>query len=264
MRIRALIAVAGLAALPVAADPWNECEHKAPRHLSTPSAGVTRVVVIGRAGSLNIQGQPGASEIRANGTACTNTRDLLSRITLVATRSGSEVRIEAKMPERESFDFDFTNNVMKLDFEVTLPAGADLVVEDGSGSLSVADVASADIEDGSGEVTVRGIRGDVTVEDGSGTLKISDVQGDVRIDDGSGEIEIDNVEGNVLIDDDGSGSVDIRNVRRNVTIEDKGSGSVDVDNISGDFTVLRKGSGSIDYDRVSGRVQIPERRGRRN
>src|SRR5262245_57670361 len=77
----------------------DDCSYTAPRNAAISAAGATRIVIIGRAGELKITGAPGASEVRATGTACTSERSNLDDITLVATRSGSEVRLEARIPE---------------------------------------------------------------------------------------------------------------------------------------------------------------------
>lgn len=79
-----------------------------------------------------------------------------------------------------------------------------------------------DINDGSGDLTVRGT-GPVTLEDGSGDVEISGVGGTMHI-------------------------------------SEKGSGGVRVSRVGGDFVVDSKGSGSIDYDTVKGSVNIPERK----
>jgi len=76
---------------------------------------------------------------------------------------------------------------------------ANLKIDDGSGSIDVDD-ASGDVSivDGSGSISVNHVKGSVTVDDGSGSVKISDVGNDVIIiDDGSGSLTIKNVRGKV-------------------------------------------------------------------
>src|SRR5437867_9226428 len=77
----------------------DDCTYTAARNASVSAAGATRIVIVGRAGELRVSGARGTSEVRATGTACTSERDNLNNVALVATRSGSEVRIEAKVPE---------------------------------------------------------------------------------------------------------------------------------------------------------------------
>ena len=206
-----------------------------------------------RAGGLRVTGAPGTSEVRATGTACSSERDNLNDITLVATRSGSEVRIEAKMPE-----FSGWRSINALDFEVAVPNNVPLRIDDSSGELRVDGVATSDIHDSSGALHVRGVTGDLSIDDSSGEITVEHVTGHVTIEDSSGSIDVDDA-GTVDIPDDGSGAVDIRHVKHNVTLGSKGSGGVSVSDVGGDLLVRHKGSGRIDYERVAGRVEVPRR-----
>lgn len=248
----ALFATLALAATTAGAGIFSDCDQKAARNVSAPAGGATRIVVVGHAGTLKIEGRAGIGEVRGSGTACASSSSLLDEVQLRATRSGSEVRIEAEVPE---------NLIMEeasLDFTVTLPNNVPVFVEDGSGSLEIVNTASLDVTDGSGELTVTNVNGNVAIRDGSGSIDVRDVTGDVRVTDGSGSIDITRA-GSVTIDSDGSGSVDIQTVKRNVTIAEKGSGSVTVTDVGGDFRVDRKGSGHIEYERVAGKVAVPAR-----
>ena len=231
----------------------NDCDYTAPRSASAPVAGATRIVIIARAGELRVTGARGVSEVRASGKACTSDRDMLSKMTLTATRSGSEVRIEANIPESDFWDGNRT-----LDFEVTVPSDIPLRIDDTSGEMTVENVGPSDIHDSSGSLHVRNVTGDLSIDDSSGEITVEHVSGHVNIVDSSGSIDVDDA-GSVDIPEDGSGSVDIRHVRRDVVIGSKGSGAVSVSDVGGDFTVRHKGSGSIDYERVAGRVDIPRR-----
>jgi len=259
--MRALIfTLATLTATAAQAGWFGDCDKSAPRSAAQPSTGVTRVVIVGRAGFLHIEGHPGAAEVRATGTACAEDNDTLNDVKLSGTRSGSEVRIEAIMPRRDNW----FGSSPTLDFTVSLPAGVAVDVEDSSGELTISNVGDAKVDDSSGSIDIRRVTGNLTVRDSSGEIDIEDVSGDVRIpEDGSGSIRIERVGGSVTIDEDGSGSIEIRNVKRNVTIGTDGSGGVEVSEVGGDFSVGSKGSGSIDYDRINGRVSVPERHHRR-
>ena len=242
-----------LTAATASADIFGDCSFTEKRNVAAPSAGVTRIVIIGRAGFLHINGRRGAGEVRASGTACASSRDVLSDTKLVLSRSGSELRIEAETPDSSGI---FSS--AKLDFDVTVPDNIALSVEDGSGDLTINTVAGVDLTDGSGDITIRNVIGDVSVRDGSGDLKIDNVSDNVRVSDGSGDIDV-NGAGSVEVANDGSGGVDIRSVRRDVHIGNKGSGSVEVSDVGGNFRVGNKGGGSIDWKRVAGHVDVPER-----
>jgi hypothetical protein len=234
----------------------DQCRHEEPRRLTSPLAGVTKVVIHGDAGSLHVDGRQGVTEFLAAGTACTSDEDLLKDINLTARRSGSELHIEAHVPDHEtSFSFWYE---ARLDFGVVVPAGIAIEVHDGSGWTKVTNVGTTEIEDGSGSLEIANIRGDLTVRDGSGSIDIDGVTGNVDLEDGSGEIEIRNVDGSVEIEDD-SGAISAERVKRNVTISDDGSGGVDVRDVGGDFTVRSKGSGGLHYARITGRVSVANR-----
>src|SRR4051794_7940348 len=235
------------------ADIFGDCSFTEKRNVAAPAAGVSRIVIIGRAGYLHINGRRGAGEVRASGTACASSRDVLADTKLTLSRSGSELRVEAETPDNSGI---FSS--AKLDFEVTVPDNIPLRVEDGSGDLTIDTVASVDLTDGSGDVGIRNVLGDVSVHDGSGDMKIDNVSGNVHISDGSGDIDV-NGAGNVEISNDGSGEANIHNVKHDVHIGNKGSGSVEVSDVGGNFHVGNKGGGSIDWHRVAGHVDVPER-----
>jgi hypothetical protein len=196
-----------------------ECDHKAPHRLTANVEGASRIVVIGRAGSLKVRGA-GQSNVTASGTACSNDRDFLSGMRLEARREGSDVVVEAIIPEKTTV---FGLHQASIDFEVVVPQNLAVSVKDGSGSIEITGVASLE------------------VRDGSGSIEISDVRGDVDVTDGSGSVSAERIGGTFRVLADGSGSIDVTDVR-------------------GDFIVERDGSGGIDYSRVGGQVRIPERK----
>jgi hypothetical protein len=234
MRTTIFLAVS-LAATPLLAS-WGDCTNTAPRSAALSAAGATRITIVGRAGSLKVAGRNGANEVRATGTACASSRGDLADIQLRATRSGSEIRIEAEVPDISGSWW----GERRLDFEVSLPANVKVEVVDGSGELTIENTGPLDVEDGSGELTIRHVNGNLSVHDGSGAMTIEDVTGNVRIHDGSGSIDVHRVSGSVTLND--------------------GSGSVDVVDVGGDFTVESKGSGHVSYERIRGKVDVPRRR----
>lgn len=267
--------VAGLALLlstPLYAGPWtDDCKHSAPRRASTPAAGVSRVFIHAESGYLKINGASGATQISADGVACTSDEDFLSRMNLTFRKTGSDLQIDVHIPEKTVL-FGFFN--ARLDLNVTVPAGIPLVIEDSSGSIRVTNSGPLTIEDSSGSIDIKNVRGPLKIDDESGSIDIDTVAGNVDIDDDSGELIVRNVTGNVVIEDssgsievaaiegslhirnDDSGSIAVRGIRRDVTIDEDGSGSVDVADIGGNFTLGRKGSGNVDYVRVAGQVNV--------
>ena len=230
------------------ADMWD-CGQTAPREGSADAAGARSIRVLAKAGDLKIRGVAGASAVTVKGTACASRESGLDEIKLVVERRGDVVHVEAVTPE-------WTWGSAGLDLEIDVPNSIPLDVDDGSGSAEVRDVAALRIVDGSGELTIDGVRGALTVDDGSGSLQISNVGGEAKITDGSGEIVVRQA-GSVLITEDGSGSIQVSDVRGNVVVRNDGSGSIDVREVAGDFTVDDDGSGGIEHHGVRGHVKVP-------
>lgn len=239
-------------AVPMAAD---DCRHTAPRQLAVSSDGVRVVEIRAGAGSLTVQGGAGSS-VRVSGTACSSSADDLEEIRLESSRRGDRLVVEAVFPDSRTWSFGW-NVQRRLDFTVELPAHLPVVIDDGSGSIEVRNVAAVEIEDGSGGIDVRGVAGAVRIDDGSGEIVIRDA-GSVHVNDGSGDIEIRSIRGDVVIEDDGSGGIEIADVTGNVVIENDGSGSIAVRNVGGDFTLRNDGSGGVSVTGVRGRVSIPK------
>jgi len=109
-----------------------------------------------------------------------------------------------------------------------------------------------EVDDGSGEIKIENIDGNLQIDDGSGEIIARDILGSVNIDDGSGTIDIDNVTGSVTIDD-GSGTIEVNDIGNNVEVSD-GSGSIYIDGVVGDVIIKEEGSGSVRIQNVKGKV----------
>lgn len=99
---------------------------------------------------------------------------------------------------------------------------------------------------GSGDLTVSGLAGPLTITSGSGDVKVAQIQGDVHMHDGSGDVRMENVRGAVEIVD-GSGDVMLQSVGGRVRVT-TGSGDIILKS-PGDAVTLHNGSGDI---RVTG------------
>ena len=234
MRLATFVALPLLLMASTAPAGPFECENKSPRRLTANASGASRVVVIAKSGLLTVKGRS-AADVTVNGFACASDKSILDEIKVVARRDGADLVIQVLIPETMAL-FNWTD--ARLDLEVGVPENLPVTIKDGSGGTRIENVASLVVSDGSGELDIRGVRGDVEVKDGSGEISIRDVGGNVGLNDGSGSIEIAQIGGSVRIHVDGSGSIDVRDVK-------------------GGFRVDRDGSGGVDYERVSGPVSIP-------
>lgn len=254
------IAMAALAvATGAAAQDQDACRYEAERSANVEASAGDRLAVMARAGSLRVEGRTGISRVQVRGHACASSEDLLEKLRLETGRSDGVVRVE--VPEFEQGWSWGRNQYARLDLVLEVPAGMAAEIRDGSGETVLRGLGRLRVDDGSGELTVEDIGGDLAIDDGSGGITVRGVRGDVTIDDGSGEVLIENVTGSVSVDD-GSGSVEITGVGGSVRVDD-GSGGISVEDVRGDFTVTDDGSGSIRHSGVQGRVQIPEKERRR-
>lgn len=188
------------------------------RELSLAAADLREFDIDVGAGSLDVYGEPGRTDI-----------DVIAEI-YYRDKEDIELSLEQDGDEAELIaDFSgsggWGGNSPHINLTVYMPEAMML-----------------DVNDGSGSITIQNIKGNVDVEDGSGSLEVSEIVGNVDIDDGSGSIEVSNIDGNVMVDD-GSGSMHIKEVTGKVTIDD-GSGSINVKNVGG-LNIIDGGSGGV-------------------
>jgi hypothetical protein len=250
----------------------SDCRFEAERTVNSPAGSVEELRLRAGSGSLEVVGVEGLREIRAVGRACASHEELLSGIQLTSEGSGSTQLLEVRYPDLSGWSGG--NRYARLDLRVEVPAGMATDIQDGSGEITVSNLGSLQVQDGSGGMVVDGIQGDVTIHDGSGELEIRGVSGSVRVEDGSGSVVLVDVGSDVEIHDS-SGELEIRGIRGSVTLHDSSgevnvedvtgfvrvvqdsSGEIVVNGVGGDFIVERDGSGEIRFENVSGNVDIP-------
>jgi DUF4097 and DUF4098 domain-containing protein YvlB len=160
-------------------------------------------------------------------------------LVLSLEKQGHHAELESHFEESKSFFGNiFSHGSRLINLTVKVPKNMALSIDDGSGSISIQNIA-----------------GDVNVDDGSGEIEITDITGDVEIDDGSGEISIVNVTGNVEISD-GSGEIDIKRIDGDVVVRD-GSGDILINGVTHDVDIADDGSGDCRIRNVDGRVYQP-------
>lgn len=227
-----------------AGEPANTQQQQL--HLDT--AGLQQLVAETEAGDLQIIGEKGRSQIDIEASIHFDNPEQL------------ELRLEAKgnaailiARNKEQMSFGVRN--ASVDLIVRVPEGFALKLEDGSGDIRVEGLTGdVLINDGSGNLTVSGAN-QLNIEDGSGDINISNIAGHATVDDGSGNVRIQLVAGNVTVTD-GSGDIDISQVDGTVRIED-GSGDIRVAT-AGALTVEDDGSGDISYQQIAGQVTVPD------
>jgi len=214
-------------------------DYEEARELSIDTRGIDMLNVEAGAGSLDIVGVSGTSEITVTATINIPGRNderarekIETDMTLTLENDSDTATLKAYFDQGM---WRFGDNA-SIALEVRVPESLHLVVEDGSGSAEISNV-----------------KGDISVDDGSGSLELVDVGGNVDVDDGSGTISIRGVGGDLTIND-GSGSISVRGVAGSVTVDD-GSGSIDVSDVEEDLIIVDDGSGGLDFDNIGGRVE---------
>ncbi|HWO68723.1 MAG TPA: DUF4097 family beta strand repeat-containing protein [Umezawaea sp.] len=143
-------------------------------------------------------------------------------------------------------------NGCEASYEVAVPSKDTTVKgEVGSGDLEVQDLASVDVNLGSGNATLRGIAGAVRVENGSGDLNGDGITGDVTAKIGSGNARLSGVTGAVtVVNSSGDiraekvdGDVNAEASSGNVVVELAEQHNVKATSSSGDVTVTVPNAG---------------------
>jgi len=229
-------------------------------------AGLTAIRVASGSGALAILGDPAATEIRIvavyRGVAADDEAAAALRARLgvtvtrgdgtldVATLSVAAGSVDLTLFIPSAVDLDVSDGSDDLD---VLFIDGDVRIDDGSGDVRVANVGgNLDLVDGSDEILVKNVTGAVTLVDGSGNVSIEDAGGTITVEDGSGDVGIDGAGADVFVID-GSDDIDVANVTGDVTITD-GSGDIVVRRVGGNLDVSADGDGSVDYTDVAGQV----------
>jgi DUF4097 and DUF4098 domain-containing protein YvlB len=227
------------AAMGVTGAAWADYEEV--RELSLDTRGIDTLEIDAGAGSLDVVGADGASEITVVATIQVDTNDeeeareiIEDRMVLVLEKDSDTAKLNAWF-EDGGWNWG-RGDSPRISLEVRMPNNMHLNVDDGSGSIEIENV-----------------RGDIVVDDGSGSLEMRDVGGEIEIEDGSGSISVAGVGGNISIND-GSGSIKVRDVAGSVTVDD-GSGSIDVSDVEEDLIIVDDGSGGLDFSNIGGRVE---------
>ncbi len=224
-------------------------EYEDTREMKISASGISKLKIDAGAGFLKIVGEAGLDEVKVTADILAEDED----IKLTLEQSGDTIELEADAGSKSGFSWG--GDSPKIDLTIRVPQRLILDVKDGSGSMSIKDIKNdVSVNDGSGSTKIRNIEGDLKVDDGSGSLDIVNVTGNLDVEDGSGSLDISQVTGTVNVED-GSGSLEVYDVGGLVTIDD-GSGSIHVKKLRNGLTILEEGSGGLKMTDVKGPVSI--------
>lgn len=137
----------------------------------------------------------------------------------------------------------FRNGELNANYVIEVPPDTEVHTINGSGNVSVAGIAGPlTVVTGSGDVTANKIEGDFHATAGSGDIRGNGIKGEAEIRAGSGEVELGNVSGEVRVTT-GSGDITLDAPGNTVSIRN-GSGDIRVNGASNDLRI-RTGSGDV-------------------
>ncbi|MCG9731460.1 DUF4097 domain-containing protein [Shewanella sp. Isolate13] len=215
------------------------------KQLQIDASHIETLVAETGAGDLNIQGVDGLSQIMVTADIYTY-GDIESNLSL--KQNGAKATLIA--------EFDSSINFQRspyIDLTIQVPSSMMLDIDDGSGDIEIKGLsANITLDDGSGDVWIKG-GNELNIQDGSGSVEVSNTTGKLTLEDGSGSITLSGIGGDTHIDD-GSGDLSVKNVNGHVVIDD-GSGDIDVDNTLG-LSIIESGSGDLSVDNIKGAVSM--------
>jgi len=250
VKVLAAVATASLlSGCIVVATPSHADTHQR-KQLTLDASSLSELDIDAGAGSLEVRGQSGLSEIRVTADIYTDSK-YRDHYELSLTEAGDTANLVAKNKSTSGF---WVGSSPRIDLVVHVPDEMTLDIDDGSGDMRVTGIsASVNISDGSGDIEVEQLHGDLKIDDGSGEMELSDIRGNLTIDDGSGNIYAKNITGSAVFED-GSGDLTVKKVSGNVTVDD-GSGDISVQDAGG-LTILETGSGGLSVKGVEGNFEI--------
>jgi hypothetical protein len=248
------------AALLIACGAVHGFPFQEDKQLSLAADGIKTVEINCGSGYLKIKGIEGLERIEVEATLVVKGIDeediegfKKRYVKLSLEKKGTSAVLISKI-DYSAISALFKSRSAQINLDVRVPKNLALVIDDGSGSIEVEDIANnVKLDDNSGSTEMENIKGNVFIDDGSGSIELTSIGGDVEIDDGSGTITLEDVSGDVDIKD-GSGTIKIFKIGGSVVVSD-GSGGIYIDGVEKDVNIKRDGSGSVSIQNVKGKVR---------
>jgi hypothetical protein len=195
---------------------------------------------------LHVELQDGAVRVRATDTDRVVVDVQGERAEEVTVeQAGDLVRVRA--PRRFGF-----GSQAPLQVDVTTPRGSHLVARASCASVTATgELASAQVETGSGAVRLEAVTGSVAVKTGSGAVAVDTIGAEADLRAGSGDITVERVAGGARITT-GSGTVRVGSATGAVALK-SGSGDLAVGEADGD-TSLSTASGDLSIGALRGGI----------
>jgi hypothetical protein len=137
--------------------------------------------------------------------------------------------------------------LLYADVEIRMPSGgAPVGLSNVVGEVSAKGVqGDLSFKAASGRITLADLQGKISAETGSGDVEAENLQGELSCKTGSGDVDVTGFEGESIECGTGSGDIDIREISASLFEASTGSGDVHVDECEVDEISARTGSGDI-------------------
>jgi len=198
--------------------------------------------VLTRSGDITVRSGPAGSVVVRG-------KIFVSDRWLMGNRPADVSEIEQHPPLRQEgngIHIDYVNQRdISIDYEITVPADANVRTRSGSGDLTMEGVhGNADLQSGSGDMRLNQLSGEIRLQTGSGDVRAREISGPLRGGTGSGDVEV---------EETGSGDIDLRTGSGNITARginggfhgEAGSGDITAEGTQTGAWEVRTGSGNV-------------------
>lgn len=193
-----------------------------------------------------------------------NVLELRAVIRASSARLGREIRvIPTQGADGISFRTEYPrtirNGSFSVDYVVTIPATAPLVVENRFGNTDVEGLrAAGDINSAQGAVRVHDTAARQQIDNSFGPVEVTGSSGEIVVRNANGAVRVQDVHGTIDVTNRFGGVV-VRNVDRNATVRSE-NGAVDVSDVGGLATVSTS-FGKANVARVKGALDLSDSNG---
>ncbi len=179
-------------------------------------------------GSVRVETtERGRAEVVVEGTG-TNARAEFARLRFTATLSGDRLTVRTR-PQRS-----MRGSRASFSYVVRIPRRFNADIDTGSGSVSVGALdGTLSVDTGSGSVETGAVTGRLSIDTGSGSVRVADASAATRIDTGSGSVDVTLSRIVPLSVETGSGSVRVAVPRGADATLDLDGGTVRIDDALG-------------------------------
>jgi len=216
-------------------------------------AGRASIRVVNVSGGIRVlSGEPGSVTVRGtklvHGAGAAGAAEVIAALDVSIVQTGDAIAIEPRMLEPARLWRDqLRGRRASIDFELVVPEGAAVDVQNTKGAIVLAGVRGA--------VVAQNVTGRIALEDVRGPMRLRTVSGDVIAERVAGPIEGSAVSGSLSFRRSRLWRTDVQTVSGDVTVEGDLAGASQhrLRTISGDVSLALSGSSfRVDYRSLSG------------